>query len=39
MWYKAVGWFHLAQDIDQWCPVETVINLWVSEEAGNFFAK
>jgi hypothetical protein len=39
MWYKAVGWIHLAPDTDQWCLVETVVNLWISEKAGNFFAK
>jgi len=34
MWYKAVGWIHLVQDIDQWYLVETVANLWVSERLG-----
>jgi len=39
MRYKAVGWIHLAQEIDQWCLAETVVNLLVSEKAVNFFAK
>jgi hypothetical protein len=35
--YGDVNWIHLAQDRDQWWVlVNTVMNLWVPQNAGNF---
>jgi len=34
--WEVVEWYHLAQDRDQWrAVVNTVMNLWVQQKAGN----
>jgi hypothetical protein len=37
--WEGVDWFRLVQDMDQWhALVNTVMNLWVPQKAGNFLA-
>jgi hypothetical protein len=37
--WEVVDWMHLAQDSDQWWNLlNTVMNLWSSQKAGNFLS-